>query len=128
MQFQNSLLLLPPTKINAFYASFFMNSVAFEHSCRPHCSKDITVYVVFMGCLLNTSADVSLLSQNKIIEKFFGTDKQVAKFFNSVAKCVPFDIRKSYLSGLFLEVNGYNSKAVTIYNTILIYVCLLTLS
>ncbi|XP_076887056.1 UPF0481 protein At3g47200-like [Bidens hawaiensis] len=69
VKFQNGVLSIPQINMDDFYSSFFLNCMAFEQ-CYFHCSKDITTYVVFMGCLMNTSTDVSLLSQNKIIENY----------------------------------------------------------
>ncbi|XP_071697957.1 UPF0481 protein At3g47200-like [Rutidosis leptorrhynchoides] len=106
IEFLNGTLLIPKINLDDFYSSFILNCVAFEQ-CYHHCSKDITTYVVFMGCIMNTSTDVSLLTENKIIENYFGTDKEIAKFFKYVGKDVAFDVKKNYLQGLFSEVNDY---------------------
>ncbi|GJZ66110.1 UPF0481 protein-like protein [Tanacetum coccineum] len=106
IEFKNGFLLIPQINMDDFYSSFFLNCVAFEQ-CYSHCSKDITTYVVFMGCLMNTSTDVGLLSEKKIIENYFGTDKEIAKFFKNVGKDVAFDIRNNYLIGLFRDLNSY---------------------
>ncbi|KAK1435099.1 hypothetical protein QVD17_00859 [Tagetes erecta] len=106
IKFQDGLLLIPQINMDDFYSSFLLNCMAFEQ-CYFHCSKDITSYVVFMGCLMNTSADVDLLSQSKIIENYFGTDKEIAKFFNDVGKDIVFDKKTNYLRGLFVELNEY---------------------
>ncbi|KAL7596585.1 hypothetical protein Lser_V15G28915 [Lactuca serriola] len=106
IEFRNGVLLIPQINMDDFYSSFFLNCVAFEQ-CYFHCRKHITTYVVFMGCLMHTSTDVGLLSEGKIIENYFGTDKEIAKFFKSVGKDVAFDIKNNYLLGLFVEVNEY---------------------
>ncbi|XP_076960856.1 UPF0481 protein At3g47200-like [Bidens hawaiensis] len=106
IEFQNGLLLIPQINMDDFHSSFFMNCMAFEQ-CYSSCTKDITTYVVFMGCLMSTSTDVSLLSHNKIIENYFGTDKEIAKFFKNVGKDVAFDIKTHYLKDLFVELNEY---------------------
>ncbi|KAL4591670.1 hypothetical protein LXL04_004640 [Taraxacum kok-saghyz] len=106
IEFRNGVLLIPQINMDDFYSSFFLNCVAFEQ-CYFYCSKHITTYVVFMGCLMNTSTDVGLLSEGKVIENYFGTDKEIAKFFKNVGKDVAFDIKNNYLLGLFMEVNAY---------------------
>ncbi|KAJ0806429.1 hypothetical protein HanPI659440_Chr02g0089341 [Helianthus annuus] len=106
IKFKKGLLLIPQINMDDFYSSFFLNCMAFEQ-CYHHCSKDITTYVVFMGCLMRTSADVSLLSEKKIIENYFGTDKEISKFFNEVGKDVAFNIKNNYLKDLFVELNEY---------------------
>ncbi|XP_042751684.1 UPF0481 protein At3g47200 [Lactuca sativa] len=106
IEFRNGVLSIPQINMDDFYSSFFLNCIAFE-LCYFHCSKHITTYVVFMGCLMNTSTDVGVLSEDKIIENYFGTDKELAKFFKSVGKDVAFNIKDNYLTGLFVEVNEY---------------------
>ncbi|KAK9072653.1 hypothetical protein SSX86_009088 [Deinandra increscens subsp. villosa] len=106
VEFENGILLIPQINMDDFHSSFFMNCMAFEQ-CYFHCTKDITTYVVFMGCLMSTETDVSLLSEHKIIENYFGTDKEISKFFKTVGKDVAFDSKTHYLSDLFLEVNKY---------------------
>nr|XP_043612766.1 UPF0481 protein At3g47200-like [Erigeron canadensis] len=105
IEFENGILYIPQINMDDFYSSFFLNCVAFEQ-CYFHCSKDITTYVVFMGCLMNTSTDASVLSGSKIIENYF-TDSETAEFFFHIGKDVAFDIKNNYLQGLFKEVNDY---------------------
>ncbi|KAD5508645.1 hypothetical protein R6Q59_030725 [Mikania micrantha] len=106
IEFKNGLLLIPQINMDDFHSSFFMNCMAFEQCCC-YCSKDITTYVVFMGCVMHTSTDVGILSQHKIIENYFGTDKEIAKFFKEVGKDVAFDVKDHYLGDLFMGVNEY---------------------
>ncbi|KAL8255654.1 hypothetical protein R6Q59_030721 [Mikania micrantha] len=106
IEFKNGLLLIPQINMDDFHRSFFMNCMAFEQ-CYFDCSKDITTYVVFMGCVMNTSTDVSILSQHKIIANYFGTDEELVKLFKEVGKDVAFDIRTHYLVDLTMGVNGY---------------------
>ncbi|MFS7915701.1 hypothetical protein Hanom_Chr02g00168331 [Helianthus anomalus] len=106
IEFKGGHLLIPQIKVNEFFGTFFLNCVALEQGYN-HCSKEVTTYAMFMGCLLNTSSDVSLLSQNEIIENSFGADKEIAKFFNDVRKHADVDKRKNYLLGLSVEINQY---------------------
>ncbi|XP_015582714.2 UPF0481 protein At3g47200 isoform X1 [Ricinus communis] len=106
ISFSHGVLRIPPLTVDDFTSSFLLNCVAFEQ-CYKHCSKHITSYVTFMGCLINTPADAGYLSDHRIIENYFGTDDEVAKFFNDVGKDITFDIQRSYLSKLFKDVNKY---------------------
>ncbi|KAJ9554752.1 hypothetical protein OSB04_009366 [Centaurea solstitialis] len=106
IEFRKGVLWIPQINMDDFYTSFFLNGMAFEQ-CYSKCSKEITTYVVFLGCLINNSLDVGLLSGSKIIENYFGTDKELVKFFNNVGKDVAFDIKDNYLKGLFVEVDEY---------------------
>ncbi|KAJ9554750.1 hypothetical protein OSB04_009364 [Centaurea solstitialis] len=109
VNFRSGVLSIPQNNIDGFFTCFLLNSVAFEQ-CYFSCSKDITTYVMFLGCLINNSTDVGLLSQRKIIKNYFGTDVKLVKFFNNIRKDLTFDIKDNYLKGLFMEVNEYCSR------------------
>ncbi|KAL3738672.1 hypothetical protein ACJRO7_020105 [Eucalyptus globulus] len=104
VKFRNGVLEIPVLTIDDFWSSLFLNFVAFEQ-CYCHSSKYFTTYANLMGCLINTPADAGFLGDHKIIENYFGTDKEVARFFNNVGKDVAFDIHRCYLSKVFEEVN-----------------------
>ncbi|KAI6685276.1 hypothetical protein NL676_031189 [Syzygium grande] len=106
IKFKNGILEIPVLTIDDFWSSLFLNFVAFEQ-CYCHSTKHITTYATFMGCLINTPADAGFLGDHKIVENYFGTDKEVARFFNNVGKDVVFDIHRSYLSNVFVEVNKF---------------------
>ncbi|XP_010045251.1 UPF0481 protein At3g47200 [Eucalyptus grandis] len=104
VKFRNGVLEIPVLTIDDFWSSLFLNFVAFEQ-CYCHSSKYFTTYATLMGCLINTPADAGFLGDHKIIENYFGTDEEVARFFNNVGKDVVFDIHRNYLSKVFEEVN-----------------------
>ncbi|XP_030458537.1 UPF0481 protein At3g47200-like [Syzygium oleosum] len=106
IKFKNGVLEIPVLTMDDFWSSLFLNFVAFEQ-CYRHSTKYVTTYATLMGCLINTPADAGFLRDHKIIENYFGTDKEVARFFNNVGKDVVFDIHRSYLSKVFEEVNEY---------------------
>ncbi|XP_030518334.2 UPF0481 protein At3g47200-like [Rhodamnia argentea] len=106
IKFRNGLLEIPILTIDDFWSSLFLNFVAYEQ-CYRRSTEHFTTYANFMGCLINTPADAGLLGDRKIVENYFGTDEEVARFFNNVRKDVAFDIHKSYLSKVFEEVNEY---------------------
>ncbi|KAH7561192.1 hypothetical protein JRO89_XS10G0188700 [Xanthoceras sorbifolium] len=106
IKFGNGVLEIPPLTIDDFTSSVFLNIVAFEQ-CYRHCTKHVTTYATLMGCLINTPGDAGFLSDHKIIENYFGTDEEVARFFNNVGKDVAFDIHRNYLSELFQNVNEH---------------------
>ncbi|MFS7915747.1 hypothetical protein Hanom_Chr02g00168841 [Helianthus anomalus] len=100
------MLLVPQISFNDFFYSFLLNCLAFEQ-CNFHCSKHITTYVVFMGCLLNTSIDLGLLSESEIIVNCFGLDHDIEKFFKDAGKDMIVGIDDHYLSSFFMNVNKY---------------------
>lgn len=80
--------------------------MAFEQ-CHNSSSKHLTTYATFLDSLVNTAKDVEYLSDCNIIENFFGTEAEVARFINNLGKDVAFDIDLCYLSKLFNDVHDY---------------------
>ncbi|KAG5517462.1 hypothetical protein RHGRI_038016 [Rhododendron griersonianum] len=109
IRFRNGILEIPQISIDDFITWFFQNSVAFEQ-CYGNCpTKHMTAYVSFMGCLIKNPSDTEFLGDRKIMENYFGTDKELAHFFNNLGKDVAFDIGgDNYLSKVFEDVNEYH--------------------
>ncbi|KAL3753480.1 hypothetical protein ACJRO7_000825 [Eucalyptus globulus] len=105
--FDHGVLRIRPLTLDIFTCSFFLNCVAYEQ-CYHYCSEHISTYVVFMRCLMGTAADAAALSQCGIITNFLGTDTEVIRFFNDLAKDVEFDIELNYLTEVFGQVNQYH--------------------
>ncbi|MFS7915406.1 hypothetical protein Hanom_Chr02g00164961 [Helianthus anomalus] len=93
IKLQNGLLSIPQITVDDLFTSFLMNCMAFEQCYNCHCLKEITAYIVFMGCLLDSSRDLSLLLQKNIIKNYFGTNKEILKLFNQVGKSMAFDVK-----------------------------------
>ncbi|KAK4784923.1 hypothetical protein SAY86_001612 [Trapa natans] len=115
----NGVLKIPKLIVDDFTSSLFLNFVAFEQcysKCvekpitekpKPITENPITDYAIFMCSLINAPSDVGCLCDHKIVENYFGSDDEVARFFTSVGKDVTFDIQRSYLSKVFEEVNEF---------------------
>ncbi|KAI3420517.1 uncharacterized protein J3R85_012733 [Psidium guajava] len=106
IQFNNGVLEIPPLTIDELTSSFFLNCVAFEQ-CYCYCSQHITSYVTFIGCLMTSADDASFLSDHQVLENYYGTYAEVARFFNDLGKDVGFDIGRSYLAGVMEDLNRY---------------------
>ncbi|KAK9156680.1 hypothetical protein Scep_003254 [Stephania cephalantha] len=108
IRFIRGVLEIPTVTIDDFMCSFLLNCVAYEQ-CHKHCSKHMTTYAAFMDFLIDTPRDVGFLCDSNIIENYFGTDEEVASFFNKMGKEVAFDIELCYidLPKLFRDVNEY---------------------
>ncbi|XP_031386938.1 UPF0481 protein At3g47200-like isoform X2 [Punica granatum] len=106
IKFKNGGLEIPKFTIDDLSSSLFLNFVAYEQ-CYSNCTKHMTSYATFMGCLISNPSDAGFLCDRKIVENYFGTDDEVARFFNKVGKDVVFDIDQSYLSEVFEDVNEY---------------------
>ncbi|KAK0596250.1 hypothetical protein LWI29_014077 [Acer saccharum] len=106
VKFCNGVLKIPPLRMDDFITYFILNCVAFEQ-CYGRYEKFFTDYAAFMGCLINNPTDVGFLSDHKIIENYYGTDKEVTRFFEKVCKDVAFDMGKCYLYKLIEDINQY---------------------
>ncbi|XAR64640.1 hypothetical protein NMG60_11008393 [Bertholletia excelsa] len=106
VRFRRGVIEMPTVSFDDFSSCFMINCVAYEQ-CRKNCSTHFTTYATLMDCLINTARDVEYLSDCSIIENYFGTDAEVARFINNLGKDVTFDIDKCYLARLFDEVNEY---------------------
>ncbi|KAK9289327.1 hypothetical protein L1049_007482 [Liquidambar formosana] len=109
--FRHGVLEMPSITIDEFTSSFLLNCVAFEQ-CHSHCSNHITTYATLLDCLINTSKDVEYFCDRNIIENYFGTDAEVARFINGLGKDVAFDVERCYLSELFNKVHHYYQNSL----------------
>ncbi|KAG5556641.1 hypothetical protein RHGRI_007048 [Rhododendron griersonianum] len=106
VKFRRGVIEMPSVSIDAFMSCFMINCIAFEQ-CQTKCTRHFTMYTTLLDCLVNTGKDVEFLSDRNIVENYFGTDAELAKFINDLGKDVTFDIENSYLGNLFYEVNKY---------------------
>ncbi|XP_019084758.1 PREDICTED: UPF0481 protein At3g47200-like [Camelina sativa] len=109
ISFKNGLVEIPLLVFDDFISSLLINCVAFEQF-NMNCSTEITSYVTFMGCLINTEDDATFLVEKGIIENYFGTGEDVSLFFKNIGKDISFSIYDSFLRDVFEGVNEYTSK------------------
>ncbi|XP_056175958.1 UPF0481 protein At3g47200-like [Syzygium oleosum] len=88
ISFTGGVLRLPVIKVGDHTESMFLNLMTFE---RLHigAGNAITAYVTFMDNIINSEQDVALLHAEGIIQNALGSDKAVAKLFNSLCEGVP---------------------------------------
>ncbi|XP_024005716.1 UPF0481 protein At3g47200 [Eutrema salsugineum] len=111
---KNGVLEIPKLTFDDFFSSLLINCVAFEQF-NMTCSTEMTSYVTFMGCLINSEEDTSFLTEKGIIENYFGTGEQVSLFFKNTGKDIAFSISKSFLSSVFEGVNKYTSQGYHVH-------------
>ncbi|XP_052170372.1 uncharacterized protein LOC127786764 [Diospyros lotus] len=81
----NGILTLPNFVVDGYTESMFLNLLAFER-CHICATSDITSFIAFMDCIIDSSGDIELLSSKGIIDKCIGTDKEAADLFNTMSK------------------------------------------
>ncbi|KAK0592181.1 hypothetical protein LWI29_014775 [Acer saccharum] len=106
--FKNGVLKLPLVVIDDTSESIFLNLMAFE---RFHvgAGNEITSYIFFMDNLIDNEKDVALLQSNRIIQNIMGSDKALAKLFNSLSNDITLD-PESNLNVVHQQVNNYWKK------------------
>lgn len=108
IRFEGGILRLPPVLVDDATESLFLNLIAFE---RLHvgAGNEVTSYIFFMDNIIDNAKDVSLLHSQGIIQNALGSDKAVAKLFNSLSKDITLE-PDSALDVVHKQVHNYCSK------------------
>ncbi|KAL1565393.1 UPF0481 protein [Salvia divinorum] len=106
--FRGGVLRLPLIVVDDALESLYLNLIAFE---RFHvgAGNDLTSYIFFMDNIIDSAMDVSLLHSCSIIQNALGSDKAVAKLFNSLSKDITLDPESS-LEQVHKQVSEYCQK------------------
>ncbi|KAK8533855.1 hypothetical protein V6N13_028458 [Hibiscus sabdariffa] len=107
--FRGGVLKLPLIIVDDATESLFLNLIAFE---RLHvgAGNEVTSYIFFMDNIIDSSKDVALLHSAGIIQNALGSDKAVAKMFNSLSEDITLDPENN-LDEVRKMVNRYCKKA-----------------
>ncbi|KAG6788054.1 hypothetical protein POTOM_004107 [Populus tomentosa] len=105
ISFHHGVLELPVIVVDDVTETLFLNLMAFE---RFHvgAGNEVTSYVFFMDNIIDNERDVALLHSRGIIQNAIGSDKAVAKLFNSLSKDIALDPDSS-LELVNRQVNAY---------------------
>lgn len=119
IRFHRGVLSLPVIVVDDSTEYMFLNLMAFE---RLHVAagNEVTSYVFFMDNIIDSAKDVSLLHSRGIIQNAVGSDKAVAKLFNSLSKDVVLDPESS-LDEVHRRVNKYCRKSINMWRANLIH-------
>ncbi|KAK4740748.1 hypothetical protein SAY87_024336 [Trapa incisa] len=119
ISFSGGVLRLPVIVVDDATESMFLNLIAFE---RFHvgAGNEITSYIFFMDNIIDNERDVALLHSKGIIQNAVGSDKAVAKLFNSLSKDVTLD-PKSELDLVHKKVSDYCKKPWNMWRANLIH-------
>ena len=109
ISFRGGVLKLPVIVVDDATESMFLNLIAFE---RLHvgAGNEVTSYIFFMDNIIDQARDVSLLHSRGIIQSALGSDKAVAKLFNSLSKDITLD-PDGPLYSVHKRVNQYCRKS-----------------
>ncbi|KAI6670701.1 hypothetical protein NL676_005586 [Syzygium grande] len=108
ISFSSRVLRLPMIVVDDTTESMFLNLIAFERF-QVGAGKEVTSYIFFMDNIIDSERDVALLHAQGIIQNAIGSDKAVAKLFNSLSKDVTLDPESS-LNAVHKKVSRYCKK------------------
>ncbi|KAL7181927.1 hypothetical protein ACSBR1_040772 [Camellia fascicularis] len=105
IKFEGNVLKIPHTQIYDSTECLLRNIIAYE---QCHCDvKFFGNYTMIMDYLINTSKDVELLVQAKIIENWLGDNSDVSNLFNGLGKEVSINREAYYFTELHKKLNDY---------------------
>ncbi|KAM7264582.1 hypothetical protein ACFE04_002265 [Oxalis oulophora] len=108
ISFHGGDLRLPVIVVDDATESTFLNLMAFERS-HVGAGNEVTSYVFFMDNMIDNERDVALLASKGILQNAIGSDKAVAKLFNSLSKDITLD-PEGGLDEVHKRVYNYCSK------------------
>ncbi|XP_073108061.1 UPF0481 protein At3g47200-like [Elaeis guineensis] len=108
--FKDGKMEIPPLRVYDHMGSLFRNLIAFEQ-CYFDTMTSVTIYAVFMDCIIDEAKDARLLHLKGILVNRLSTDEAMAGLFNQLCNQICYAADRNYLQNLFAEVNKYyNSK------------------
>ncbi|KAK3205163.1 hypothetical protein Dsin_019209 [Dipteronia sinensis] len=105
IRFKNGILEIPKLTVVDETEGILRNLQIFE---ILHCETYyVNAYIVIMNCLVNTSNDVDLLMQNRVVENWLWSSEAVSSIFQNHVKGGRVEPLKFYYSGLIEDLNNY---------------------
>ncbi|XP_025014882.2 UPF0481 protein At3g47200 [Ricinus communis] len=106
INFHKTTLEIPSFAVDDFTSTVLINCVALEQ-CHQMQPKYFSDHAFFMSCLINQPRDAAFLCSDGTILRSSHDDKYVADLFNVLGQKVGSNIRDSYLSKQFREIDMY---------------------
>ncbi|GFY86725.1 hypothetical protein Acr_05g0003640 [Actinidia rufa] len=108
ISFWDGVLSLPPVLVTNSMESTLLNLIAFEQ-LHIGAGTEVTNYVFFLGCILKSARDVSLLESQDIIKKAIGSNQDIVEIFKSVSKEISHE-HEDQLDQVYEQIIMYRSK------------------
>ncbi|XP_038988820.1 UPF0481 protein At3g47200-like [Phoenix dactylifera] len=97
---------IPPLQIHDYTRPLFRNLIAFEQ-CYFDTEMYITIYALFMDCIIDQAGDVRLLHLEGILEHKLNNEQAVAELFNQLGSQLHYAWEKNYLANEIEVVNSF---------------------
>ncbi|QCE01480.1 hypothetical protein DEO72_LG7g2777 [Vigna unguiculata] len=119
VSFGGGVLRLPTLVVDDTTEYMFLNLIAFER-LHAEAGNDVTSYIFFMDTIIDSEMDVALLHRNGILVNALGSDKAVAKLFNSLSKDIAVDPH-GVLDVVRMSMSNYCKKPWNMWRANLIH-------
>ncbi|EPS58948.1 hypothetical protein M569_15864 [Genlisea aurea] len=120
IEFADGILRIPTIIIEDQTESFIRNLMAFELYRSWSDPNFITDYVVFLHCLINSSADAKLLQSKGIIMNRLGDNEAVASFLKTITVSITLPVPSNFrYTEIFQEINRFQDRKLNRYMAIL---------
>nr|XP_010911906.2 UPF0481 protein At3g47200 [Elaeis guineensis] len=106
LMFRSGRMEIPPLQIYDYTDALFRNLIAFEQ-CYFDTEMYITIYALFMDCIIDQAEDVRLLHLEDILEHKLSNDQAVAELFNKLGCQIRFTWKKNYLTNQIMKINNF---------------------
>ncbi|KAL2316978.1 hypothetical protein Fmac_030854 [Flemingia macrophylla] len=120
VSFMNGVLRLPALVVDDTTEYMLLNLMAFER-LHAGAGNEVTAYVFFMDTMIDGEMDVAVLHRTGIVVNALGSDKAVAKLFNSLSRDVAVDGEGCVLDVVRMSVSNYCQKPWNIWRANLIH-------
>ncbi|XP_028798188.1 UPF0481 protein At3g47200-like [Neltuma alba] len=109
VSFNGGILRIPSIILDDCTETTLLNLIAFE---RVHvgAGSEVSSFVFFMDNIIDKEIDVVILEQKGIVQNALGSDKAVAKLFNSLSRDVSVDRQGGGLDIVQVSVCRYCKK------------------
>ncbi|KAJ1386384.1 hypothetical protein SESBI_40819 [Sesbania bispinosa] len=108
VSFDCGVLRLPTIIVDDTTEYMLLNLIAFE-CLHVGAGNEVTSYVFFMSTIIDNIMDVALLNRRGILINVLGSDKDVAKLFNSLCKDITVD-HQGVLDEVKMSLSNYCKK------------------
>ncbi|RDX61017.1 UPF0481 protein, partial [Mucuna pruriens] len=119
VSFVGGVLRLPILVVDDTTEYMFLNLIAFER-LHAGAGNEVTSYIFFMDTIIDSEMDVALLHRTGILVNAVGSDKAVAKLFNSLSKDIAVD-RQGVLDVVRMSMSNYCKKPWNMWRANLIH-------
>ncbi|CAH9123622.1 unnamed protein product [Cuscuta epithymum] len=105
--FKRGTIRMPPLTLDDTMCAFLLNCVAFEQ-CHKGSDRRVSQYAVFLGCIIDTSEDVDILCEAKVLHNRLATQGEAVAFVGMLAEAAASTkLGESYLKEVFAGLNKY---------------------